>query len=96
MIKFNGLKLYLMNKYCPMLWMSYPSFDNDKQYAASSAMLYGYFGHRTCTIKSKKIKGIKQAYLTARWLALVADFRYPSWLYDCGIRYEIQEIKNGE
>lgn len=86
----NPIKMWLMSRYCPSLWFSVPYSDDNEQYRVEVIMAYGYFGHKRKVVRTELVQGLKQAYFRVRWLALLADWRYPAWLYDCGIHYGIK------
>ena len=90
----NKLIEYLCSKYCPSYFHKTPCYDDDIPYEIDIFVNHGYFGNKTTVIKSLIVAGIKQAYFVARWEALKADWRYPDWLYDCGINYGIREAKS--
>ena len=84
-----------MERYCPKFYFDMPHCETNKIYIVKSIMIYGYWGNKHKTINVKQITGLRNAYLEARWLGLIADFRYPDWLYNCGINYSIKS-EDGE
>ena len=86
------IKLWLMGKFCPSFYFNVPFYDDKILYLVETILIHGYWGHKRTVVYSRHIIGAKSAYLEARWLALKADFRYPNWLYNCGVHYGIKEI----
>jgi hypothetical protein len=80
-----------MIKKCPDYLEKMP-VDKPVTYRAEAIVIYGYWGHKSAVVASKPIKGYLNAYKTARWLALKAQWFRPSWLTDCGISYRVKDI----
>jgi hypothetical protein len=88
----NKIKQWLMKKYCPNYEAEMPKEDDDNTYFAEAIMVWGVFGHRSDVVATKRVKGLRQAYIEARWLALKAQWMRPNWLFNCGINYGVQKI----
>lgn len=88
----NKLQMWLMRRYCPDFESKMPA-DEPGRYRCSAIIIWGYWGHNWKVVASKEVDGLLNAYLTARWLALKAQFRRPTWFfYDCGINYGIKKL----
>jgi hypothetical protein len=89
----TNIKEYLMIKYCPNYLDEIPTTDDNKEYDAHAIVVYGYWGHKHKIVSTKRVTGIINAYKTARWLALKAQFYRPSFLFDCGINYAVRLVE---
>lgn len=89
----NRIKEWLMSRYCPDYWEKMPQNDT-KEYYALAIVVYGYWGDRSKEVARKKVRGLRNAYIEARWLALKAQWKRPLWLCNCGINYAIREEKH--
>lgn len=90
----NRLQLWLLSKYAPGFFYKTPYWEDFALYEVEVLMLSGYWGTRRTTMWRRKIRGAKKAYLRVRWAALCADWRFPNWLYACGIHYSMRRIEN--
>lgn len=93
----KALQLWLMRKYCPDFEAKMPE-DELGTFQADAIITYGYWGDKFKVVASKVVEGKKNAYMTARWLALKAQWKRPTWLNDCGISYGVKpcgEVKHG-
>lgn len=87
----EGLKLRLMIRYCPEFEARMPK-DEPGDWYAEAIVAYGYWGNKYRVVASKKVAGLRQAYITARWLALKAQWLRPAWLFSCGINYGVRAV----
>jgi hypothetical protein len=85
----NKLQMLLMRKYCPEFNARMPE-DEPGIFEASAIVVSGSLGTHLDIVASKRVEGKKNAYITARWLALKAQWKRPSWLFDCGICYRVK------
>jgi hypothetical protein len=85
-----ALKLWLMRRYCPGFEASLPAADDDTAYIAEAVIVRGRFGQNSCVYARRRVVGLRNAYMAARWLGLLADWRYPAWLYAVGIHYRVR------
>jgi hypothetical protein len=84
----NFIKQWIMLRYCPEFEAKMPE-DEPGKFLAEAIITYGYWGHRSKVFSSKIVEGKRQAYITARWLALKAQWRRPTPFFDCGIYYGV-------
>jgi hypothetical protein len=84
----NKIKCSIMLRYCPEYEKRMPK-DKPGKFRAEVIISYGYWGNNTRVVASKEVNGFKNAYETARWLALKAQWFRPSWLFGCGVHYGI-------
>lgn len=83
--------MWLMRKYCPEFEAKMPE-DKPGTYQADAIVIYGYWGHLSKVVASKTVEGYVNAYKTARWLALKAQFLRPTLLTNCGISYGVKKL----
>jgi nucleoside phosphorylase len=88
----NIIKEYLMTKYCPKYVESMPIENDNLSYQCEAIILYGYWGHKEKIVYTKVAIGKINAYKTARWLALKAQFYRPKFFFDCGINYGYYKV----
>jgi hypothetical protein len=87
----NRLQLWLMRRYCPKFDEGMPKEDDHELWVAEAIVVFGYWGTPRRVVAAKEVRGYQQAYRTARWLALKADWLRPEWLFHCGIMYGVRE-----
>jgi hypothetical protein len=87
----NKLQLWLMNKYCPDFQAKMPE-DEPGNWRATAIVVSGYFGHRHKVVAKKEVFGLRNAYITARWLALKAQWKRPEFFCNCGISYGVEKL----
>jgi hypothetical protein len=87
----NTLQIWLMKRHCPDYEKKMPE-DEPGLWQADAIIVHGYWGTRQDVVASKQVEGKRQAYMTARWLALKAQWLRPMWLFNCGINYGIKKV----
>lgn len=87
----NSLKIWLMRRYCPDYEKSMPA-DEPGVWHAAAIIVWGYWGNKVKIVATKDVEGLREAYMTSRWLALKAQWRYPTWLYNCSIHYGVKKL----
>ena len=90
----DKIKERMMLRLCPEYLKRMPE-DKPGAYVAEAIVSTGYWADNHYVVASKNVAGFLAAYKTARWMALKAQFRYPAWLYDCGIHYGVKEMVEG-
>lgn len=85
----DTIREWLMIRYCPDYLEKMPE-DEPGQFYARAIITTGYWGNKRHIVAEEEVQGQLLAYKTARWLALKAQWRYPEWLYRCGIHYGVQ------
>lgn len=88
----NKFKLWLMKRYCPEYQEKMPTEDDDNHYEAVAYVVWGSLGQCQREVACKRVVGLRNAYIEARWLALKAHFVRPGWLFDCGISYGVRKV----
>jgi len=86
----NKLQMWLMRKYCPEFEAKMPIEDKPGMWRANAIIVSGYWGIYHNVVASKRVEGLRNAYLTARWLALKAQWKRP--LSSCGINYGVEKL----
>ena len=88
---FDNIRTWLMLRYCPDYVKNMPE-DKPGDFYAEAIISYGYWGNKYRVVASKTVSGYRQAYKTARWLALKAQWYRPTPLFSCGIHYGIKPV----
>lgn len=88
----NKLQMWLMNRYCPEFQAKMPE-DEPGMWRASAIVVHGAWGIYHDVVAAKRVYGLRNAYLTARWLALKAQWKRPSFLSNSGINYGVEKLE---
>lgn len=88
---FSQIRQWLMLRYCPDYMKNMPD-DKPGRFCSEAIISTGYWGQRRCVVESREVSGFRNAYITARWLALKAQWKRPAWLFACGIHYGVRAI----
>jgi hypothetical protein len=89
--KYEDFKLQLMLKHCPEFEAKMPE-DEPGIFQADAIVIHGWCGIYHDVVASKQVEGKKNAYITARWLALKAQWKRPEWFFNCGISYGVKKV----
>lgn len=89
----NKIKQWLMRRYCPGYKENMP-VDAPGRFCSEAVISYGYWGNKYRVVAEKEVNGLRQAYMTARWLALKAQWMRPELFFSCGIHYGVRPLDN--
>lgn len=89
----NRFQQWLMFRYCPSYMENMPN-DKPGRYRSEAIISYGYWGNKYRVVEAKEVSGLRQAYMTARWFALKAQWKRPAWLCSCDIHYGVKPLDN--